>query len=249
MKKKDGYKYFLKDHQAPRDREKDVENAVLLGRERLNPSWSNPDFLLYRRRRELFSNWLLNLPSRNLKVLDVGGRIQPYRPLLEGRLEYYWAVDPILGGLVDIIAVGEHLPFCDDSFDLVFCTQVLGYVDEPAKVISELYRVMQPGGLLLLSAPALFPLHHDERWRFLPDGLRVLFSRFARVEILPEGYSISGLFRTTNVCFNIFVQKPLFRKLIAKTLIPILNFIGMYFDRLSNGNDRFTTNFSCLARK
>jgi ubiquinone/menaquinone biosynthesis C-methylase UbiE len=46
----------------------------------------------------------------------------------------------------------ESLPFEDDSFDLVFCTQVLEHLLSPAEGVRELARVLRPGGVLLLSA-------------------------------------------------------------------------------------------------
>jgi len=41
---------------------------------------------------------------------------------------------------------GEHLPYDDDSFDAVVCKEVLCAVDDPATVLSEVDRVLRPGG-------------------------------------------------------------------------------------------------------
>ena len=41
---------------------------------------------------------------------------------------------------------GENLAFPDDSFDCVFTTLVLCMVDDVEKVLSEVYRVLKPGG-------------------------------------------------------------------------------------------------------
>ncbi|MGH8728245.1 MAG: class I SAM-dependent methyltransferase, partial [Burkholderiales bacterium] len=113
------------------------------------------------------------MPQQELRVLDVGGRLQPYRPLLEGRTKIYFGVDPVFEGMLDVAAVGERLPFSDESFDLVICTQVLNYASDPARVIAEIHRILKPGAYLYLSAPAIFPRYHDQRWRFMPDGLSV----------------------------------------------------------------------------
>lgn len=224
------------------------EKALRLSHARLNPRLTDPDYLLLRARRRLFSGWLNGLGGR-LRVLDVGGRIQPYRPLVEDRLEHYIAVDPQLAGLVDAVAVGERLPFADNSFDLVICTQVLSYVKYPDKVVAEIYRVLKRGGLLFVSAPAFFPWHHDERWRFLPDGLRILLSRFSRVEVAPEGYSVAGWCRTCNVLLNIWIQNAILRRIVEATLIPTMNLFGATLDRFSRGNEQFTANNSAVARK
>ena len=49
--------------------------------------------------------------------------------------------------------VAEALPFEDESFDLATCQTLLIHVADPAAVISEMRRVVRPGGLLLLSEP------------------------------------------------------------------------------------------------
>jgi ubiquinone/menaquinone biosynthesis C-methylase UbiE len=43
----------------------------------------------------------------------------------------------------------EQLPFEDDSFDTVVCTLVLCTVDDPRRAISEVARVLRPGGQFL----------------------------------------------------------------------------------------------------
>ena len=47
-------------------------------------------------------------------------------------------------------AEAEDLPFEDDSFDHVVSTLVLCSVDDPARAAGELYRVLKPGGTLVV---------------------------------------------------------------------------------------------------
>ena len=110
------------------------EQALRDGRARLYPSLTDPSWLVLRRRREIFDKWLVRLKPGELDVLDVGGRLQPYRPLLEGRLRRYIAIDPQCTPLVDIVGRGEQLPLRGGQFDLVICTQVLEYAPDPEKL-------------------------------------------------------------------------------------------------------------------
>lgn len=218
---------------------------------RLYPSLRDPNWLVLRKRREILQSWLSRLPSRNLRVLDVGGRIQPYRSLLEGRLDRYFALDMQTTHLVDIIGCGEQMPFAAGEFDFVICTQVLEYVGDPSQIIAEIYRVLKPGGQLFLSAPSVFPRDSDfDSWRFLPNSLRMLLAGFREVEIVPEGSSISGLFRSLCVCLVLFAQPVLLRGLLRFTLVPFLNITAAAMERLiPNFNDCFTANYSVWARK
>lgn len=248
MSQNTGYRYYNCTGQGLGVQRPD-SGALDLARERLSPKLSNPDYLVYRQRRKIFERMLSDLPEGRLAVLDVGGRIPVYRPLLRGRFDRYLVVDPQLAGEVDIVAVGEALPFSDERFDLVICTQVLSYVSDPQRVAEELRRVLKPRGRLFLSAPTLFPAHHDERWRFLPNGLRLLLSGFSDIEIHPEGHSVSGIFRSTSVGVNLFFERNLPRRLIGENLIRLLNFLGGALDGLSRGNDQFTVNHSVIAQR
>src|SRR4029077_7824470 len=165
-------------------------------------------------RRLIFERWADQLPSTNLAVLDVGGRIQPYRPLLTQKLGTYVAVDPQQTPLVNVIGRAEALPFQNNLFDLVLCTQVMQYIPEPALVVREVVRVLKPGGCFLLSVPSAYPVDAGEEcWRFLPAGILQMLSPFQTVEILPEGGSVAGFFRTCNVCLNIFARHGALRSL------------------------------------
>ena len=83
------------------------------GRARLYPSLTNPSWLVLRRRREIFRKWLARVDGHDLDVLDVGGRIQPYRPLLEGRLRRYVAIDLRQTPLVNVVGRGEQIPLAE----------------------------------------------------------------------------------------------------------------------------------------
>lgn len=48
-------------------------------------------------------------------------------------------------------ASGEALPFCDGSFNGVICECVLCLLSNPAQALGEIFRVLRPGGRLLLS--------------------------------------------------------------------------------------------------
>ena len=54
----------------------------------------------------------------------------------------------------------EHLPFHDKSFDGVFCVDVLHHAQSQEKMLTELRRVLKPGGKLLCVEPnRLFPVN------------------------------------------------------------------------------------------
>jgi len=89
----------------------------------------------------------------------------------------------------------EHIPFAATSFDLALCIQVLEHVPDHCAAITELHRVLRPGGILLVSAPteknelgAAYKLRLD--WRHKSGHLHS-FSRDEFVQLLEEaGFSV-----------------------------------------------------------
>jgi SAM-dependent methyltransferase len=70
--------------------------------------------------------------------------------------------------------LGAALPFTDGAFDGAVCTEVLEHVANARHVLSELARVLRPGGRVIVSVPFVFHYHEDPRdvRRYTPDGLR-----------------------------------------------------------------------------
>lgn len=186
-----------------------------------------------------------------MDVLDVGGRIQPYRPLLGERVRRYVAIDLQKTVLVDLVARAERIPLPDNGVDLVICTQMLEYAPEPSVVVAEIYRVLKPGGHFLLSVPSVSPRDADiDTWRFLPAALRTLLAEFRSYEIIPEGSSIVGLVRSVNVCLSIFARYRTLRAIFQGTLCPLLNLAGELTEFLAGSdNSQFSANYSVCARK
>jgi SAM-dependent methyltransferase len=88
---------------------------------------------------------------------------------------------------VDVAADAERLPFPDDVFQRVECDAVLEHVRDPVKVMSEIHRVLAPGGFVHLVTPFCHPFHEypkDYR-RFTLDGLKELAGP---MEVVAEGW-------------------------------------------------------------
>jgi SAM-dependent methyltransferase len=227
-----------------------LERVQRESRARLHPSLTNPNWLILRRRRQIFEAGLDRLTGSALSVLDIGGRLQPYRPLLGIRTKRYVAVDLQMTPLVNVGAAAEALPFRDAQFDFVICTQVFEYLPDPRLAVAEIKRVLRQGGVLFLSAPSVFLRDNDkECWRFLPEGLRHLLREFETVEVIPEGNSLTGFIRTCNVFLMSFFRPRMLAPLWQWTFVPFVNAVGCVLEKLAGQNDVFTANYSVWARK
>ncbi len=59
--------------------------------------------------------------------------------------------------LVISVASAESLPFADESFDKIICSEVLEHIHSYQQVIVEINRVLKTGGIAAISVPRFFP--------------------------------------------------------------------------------------------
>jgi len=76
-----------------------------------------------------------------------------------------------------ILANGENLPFPDNSFDLVLMQEVIEHLHDSDQVFSEIRRVLNPGGFLLISTPSKLMTGFWKLAGFLPIKLKRLICR------------------------------------------------------------------------
>jgi SAM-dependent methyltransferase len=100
------------------------------------------------------------------------------------------AINISANAVIDAQANAYHLPFRDDAFGVAICTEVLEHTHSPELVLTELQRILKPGGILLLSAPFAFPIHYAPT-----DYYR--FTRFGLMHLL-QGWQIESLQETTS---------------------------------------------------
>jgi len=105
------------------------------------------------------------------------------------------------------VADGEHLPFPDASFDLVFTHGVVQYTGDDSAMVAEIHRVLRPGGLAifqaynrnswlhLLSKVMKTPLEHEDApvlKRYSDTEFRRLVSRFTDVRLVFERFPVKS---------------------------------------------------------
>ena len=98
----------------------------------------------------------------------------------------------------DVVCDIQFVPLNSGSAELVVCTEVLEYVFDFERVLSESYRILKPGGELALSVPFLHPQHGDywrDLFRFTDAGLRKALARngFEIMRIEPMGGAVEVL--------------------------------------------------------
>jgi len=175
-------------------------------------------------------------------VLDLGCGSKPYAPLFVGRCESYVGVDIHVPSKADVLGAGANLPFPDETFDVVLCTQVLEHDPEPECTIEEVHRVLADGGILILSTHGVWFKHGEaDFWRWTDAGLKRIMSSFREVEIRNCGGQYSALFQLLNLYAD---PLPLGRRLVYL----LNNVLGLALDRVLPSQN-LIVNYVAVAAK
>jgi len=159
---------------------------------------------LERERARLFGVWI----GRGKELLDLGCR--------DGTLtRHFTSGNRVVGADIDSealeLAHQEHgidvqrvnlnsaLPFSDARFDVVLLAETLEHLPYPRITLSEVWRVLKPGGLFVGNVPLFYHLHN--RWRVLrgkrldsdPTHCQYFSLDFPLRELLQEFFTIEEI--------------------------------------------------------
>lgn len=124
------------------------------GRINPRPNALCPDSLSLERHRLM---WLYlkektNFFTEKLKVLHIAPEICFIKKFEALHGENYITADlesPLAKVKMDV----HQIPFDDDTFDVAFCNHVMEHVDDDIKAMSEIYRILKPGGWAIIQSP------------------------------------------------------------------------------------------------
>jgi len=129
----------------------------------------------------LLEEWCAEIKGRVLSIgsggdTDKQGRL--YRDYFPGASSY--VTSDVEGVPSDRALDVRRLDLFDESFDALFVSGVLEHVDDLSAAVSECYRVLTPGGVLLVGVPFSQPIHRAplDFWRFTEHGVRWLLRAF-----------------------------------------------------------------------
>jgi len=214
---------------------------------------------------------LLNLRKKSRKFLDVGCGTG----VLMQDLSIYgesWGMDCSLivlnycrkrgNRFLKKADLEEKLPFKNDFFEVVTCLDVLEHIKNEKSALKELFRIIKPGGLLVITVPAFPKLWtywdekngHKRRYllkelkvKLRKEGFKVVKASYFNVSILIPVILVrwlkSFLGRQPKKMPTDFIDMP---KIINSLLIVIANFERFFV--LKTGLP-VGLSIICLARK
>lgn len=156
--------------------------------------------LSYSERRRLLDRALLgHVDKIHGTILEVGAGRNPRRgrfvPPGE-RTTSWWSLDLAPEARPHLVGDVEALPLRAASVDTVVSLEVLEYVLRPDLGLSEIHRVLRPGGHLLVSVPFVHRMDSpSDRWRFSEHGLRAALrsAGFEIIALQAQGYVFTAI--------------------------------------------------------
>ena len=159
-------------------------------------------------------------PSPGSLLLDVGGGTGRVATALRGMVKNVYVVDVSDGmlrraqgkGLSTVCALAESLPIPSGSIDRIIMVDALHHVVDQRQTVSELWRVLAPGGRILIVEPDI----RKAFVKLIAIGEKLLLMR----SHILTGEDIASLFRDPIVDirvvddeFNIFIVAEKVRRL------------------------------------
>lgn len=163
--------------------------------------------LFHRLRINLMRELLERHKVKDLNILDVGCSAGAHAILASQNNTSVVGIDPDVPSLnkfkrwikqkkinnIKVLeGVAEKIPYPDNHFDTIICSEVLEHVQDIKKSVDEIYRVLKPEGLLFLSMPNKLGFDYiflerylnkhskdnDPHTQFSPKRIKSLFPKF-----------------------------------------------------------------------
>lgn len=132
------------------------------------------------------------------------------------------------------VAHAEDMPFRKGTFDIIWLHEVIEHVDDDSKTISECFRILKPGGKLVIFAP-------NRLWPFETHGIY-----------------FAGKYRFGNIPFVTYLPGKIYNKLTPHVrnyfkrdlfgLIKGVSYKKVYYSGVFPGFDKLTSKISLFGK-
>lgn len=204
------------------------------------------------------------LGKTNGNLLDLGCGESPYRFLVNEKSNIYFGVDIADAAKFDYDRKdvthfdGKNIPFEDNYFDNMMCTEVLEHVEDYQTLVNEVYRVLKPGGSAIFTIPWSARYHYIpyDYFRYTPSSLQKIFSKFKDLQIIARGTDVTAISSKLIVLYfrNVFPSE-VWRYIYSPfwLLITPLIFLAIIFGQISLlikfGSDLDPIGYTILIKK
>ncbi|OQZ04333.1 MAG: methylase [Candidatus Brocadia sp. UTAMX1] len=194
------------------------------------------------------------------ETLDVGCGTRPYEKLFLSATSYIGLeLDTIANRKnkkADYFYDGTTFPFQDNEFDSVITNEVFEHVFNPDNFLREIYRVLKPGGILLITVPFVWDEHEQpfDYARYSSFGLKHLLEKsgFEIIEHRKSVCDIRVIFQLLNgYIYKKTITKNMYANMVSAIfLMSPFNILGELLSKvLPKNEDLYLDNVILLKKK
>lgn len=232
----------------------------IYSREMFSPSllgvFINPFYII---RKKLHEKIMIKSSYLSGKLLDFGCGRKPYENIFD--VEEYTGLDIQESGhdhtneQIDVYYDGETIPFDDNTFDSIFSSEVLEHVFNPEQILSEIFRVLKPGGHILLTVPFVWAEHEApyDFARYSSYGIRHLLekSSFEVVKVEKSTNYMEAIFQIwiAYIYQHLFPNNKILRLLMTPVFIAPITLCALVFSAVFPKNDSLYLSNIVVAKK
>jgi SAM-dependent methyltransferase len=160
---------------------------------------------------------LKNIGATICMVLDIGPDQNPFQstlPLQVHTLDLPGVPQSLNSGerRINKQLVGDLTDYVPSTecYDYVRCSEVLEHCTQPWKVPESLWKLVRPGGWVLVTVPYSFRLHgpNPDGTRWSPEGLRIMFEGWLQLHKLSILQTPGAPLAPTHIC-ALFYKSPI----------------------------------------
>lgn len=224
-----------------------------------NPSVSHPFYFIRKGLLQYVGKYAQELQG---DLLDFGCGAKPYRDLFH-HVTSYTGVDFENEGhghaneQIDVFYDGKTLPFNNEVYDAVFCSEVFEHLFNLPEILKELNRVLKPGGKMLITCPFVWPEHekpHDfARYTWYALQSEVEKAGFEVVTIDKSGDFFTTVLQLRALYFYYFILPKLSNrflvKMVGKIVFSLFNSMGLLLRKLLPTNKDLYLNNVIIVKK
>lgn len=178
------------------------------------------------------------------ELYDFGCGTAPYRDYFQKHAKKYIGVDYSESQheiRAEIVAdLCKVLPINGEVADTVISLSVLEHLRDPKVMLDEAFRILKPGGNIILQVPWQWWVHEapNDYYRYTPFALELMLVKagFSNIEISPTAGFFSTMVLKWNYFTGRFVKGPWIKRRIILVILRPLWFFGQilapYLDKL-----------------